>query len=517
MREHFDTIVLGAGSAGCIVASRLSEDRGQQVALVEAGPDYGPVAAGSWPEALVSARYQPGSHDWGYHMVARGRAYHQWRGKVVGGSSTINAAGITWPTRADLDHWEALGNPGWGWDGLLPYLQRVESDRDGAWPGHGRHGPLPITTGTASSPLIEDLAAAYERHGVPRLADFNDPEAHEGAGRDTRNVIGMTRVHLAAAYLDPARERSNLTILPETLIDRVEWRGGRAVAVVVIRNGQRDHLAAERIVLCAGAFGTPAILQRSGIGPADRLRPLLAEGAPLHDLPGVGRNLWDQPGVAMRWDAAPGARERLLAEGTAFGSLVVKLRSDPSEVWFDLHVFHSHLAAPPSGRFFGAQVWMLAPAEAGEVLIASSDPDAAPRIHGGIGHPDDIARLCRGVERVRSIVADAPLGAWIGREEAPGPEVRGEALARWVMDSLDLYHHACGTAKVGPPSDPVAVADVDGRVRGFDNLFIADASLIPRIPRAAVHLPVLAIAEKIAAGLRHPTPREPSGQLENRA
>jgi choline dehydrogenase len=182
--------------------------------------------------------------------------------------------------------------------------------------------------------------------------------------------------------------------------------------------------------------------------------------------------------------------------------LVVKLKSDPSLDWFDLHVFHSHLALPANDRFFGAQVWMLAPAEAGEVFLASPDPFEAPRIRGGIGHPDDVARLVRGIERLRSIVADEALRPWIGAELAPGPGVSGSALGTWVFDHLELYHHACGTAKLGPPADPLAVAEPDGRVRGFDNLFIADASLIPLIPRAAVHLPVLAIAEKVAAELR---------------
>ncbi|MDW8254181.1 MAG: GMC family oxidoreductase N-terminal domain-containing protein [Chloroflexota bacterium] len=496
--ENVDTIVIGAGSAGCVIASRLSEDRHHRVVLVEAGPDYGPVGAGRWPEPLLSARYQPGSHDWGYQMVARGRTYRQWRGKVVGGSSTINAAGITWPTRADLERWEALGNPGWGWAGLLPYLQRVERDRDGAWPGHGRDGLLPVTTGTSSSALIADLAGAYERHGVPRLADFNDPEAREGFGRETRNVLGARRVHLAEAYLDPARDRPNLTILSETIADRIVWRGDRADAVEVIRDGQRSRLAGERIVLCAGSFGTPAILQRSGIGPADRLRPLLEEGAPLHHLPGVGRNLWDQPGIFLRWEPAPGARERLMADGTPFAALVVKLKSDPALDWFDLHVFHSHLAIPGEGRFFGAQLWMLVPAESGEVLIASSDPLAPPRIRGGIGHPEDIARIAQGVRRLRAIIGEESLRSWIGEEAEPGARLDESALRAWVADHLDLYHHACGTAKLGPASDPLAVAEADGRVRGFRNLYLADASLIPVIPRAAVHLPVLALAEKIA-------------------
>jgi choline dehydrogenase len=218
----------------------------------------------------------------------------------------------------------------------------------------------------------------------------------------------------------------------------------------------------------------------------------------------------------MRWEPAPGARERLLAEGTPFAALVCKVKSDPTSEWFDLHVFHSHLAAPPGGRFFGAQIWMLTPAESGEMMISSQDPLAAPRIRGGIGHPEDIRRLVRGIERLRDILAGEPLGSWLAEEAEPGIEIRDETLFLWVLDHLDLYHHACGTAKVGPPEDPLAVAESDGRVRGFQNLYVADASLIPTIPRAAVHLPVLAIAEKIADGLRRTSAAAPEHRPSQR-
>jgi choline dehydrogenase len=497
----FDTIVLGGGSAGCIVAARLSDDPYQRVALVEAGPDYGPVGAGRWPAELLSARYQPGSHDWGYEVEAHGRRHPQWRGKVIGGSSVINAAGITWPTRDDLDRWEALGLPGWGFDALLPFFQRVEADQTGAWPGHGREGYLPVTTLETTSPLIAALQAAYAQQGVPWLVDFNDPEARQGVGRGTRNVLGMTRVHLAAAALDPVRGRPNLHLIAETLVDRLLWRDGRVSGVTVLQNGRRQVLAAERVVLTAGAFGTPLILLRSGIGPAEELRPLLGPTSPLHDLPGVGKNFWDQLGAQVVHEAAPGAREQLLAAGAPFGSLVAKVKSDPAREWFDLHVFHSHLAMPPGGRFFSTQIWLLEPAESGTLHLTSPEPTAPPRIRGGIGHPQDVTRLAQAIAFVRQLLAPPVLAPWLGAEVAPGEACTGEALRTWVQEHLEPYHHACGTARLGPPSDRLAVCAPDGRVYGFENLYVADASLVPVLPRAALHLLVLAAAEKVASGL----------------
>jgi choline dehydrogenase len=322
----------------------------------------------------------------------------------------------------------------------------------------------------------------------------------------------MERVHLARAYLDPARDRPNLTIRAETLIDRLMWSGGRVSGVRAIRDGQAETLSADLVVLTAGAIGTPAILQRSGIGPAELLRPILGY-APLLDLPGVGANFWDQPGTSVAFDAAPGARERVTAP---FGSLVAKVKSDPADEWFDLHVFMSHTPGPPGSRFFGAQIWMLAPRECGTVRIVSADPEAAPHIEGRAGHPDDLEAMARAIELVREIVANPAMRKWVGVELRPGSEVVGASLRQWCFDHLDIYHHACGTAKVGPEEDPLAAAGPNGAVRGLENLFIADASLIPVIPRAAVHLPVLAIAEKVAARLRaDPSPRSVEAELRN--
>lgn len=515
-----DVLVVGGGSAGCVLASRLSEDPGRRVVLLEAGPDYGPATSDAWPPELRSSRYQPGSHDWGYVTQARGRAITQYRGRVIGGCSVINAAGITWPVPADFDHWEALGNPGWGWDGMLPFLQRAERDVDGAWEGHGRDGYLTITEVPGDSAAIESLRQVLASRGVPTLADFNDPHARQGAGRAARNAVGNDRVHLAAAYLDPARERVNLRILDRCVVDRLAWEDDRVLAVEAIRDGERITVEAELVILAAGTVGTPLVLQRSGFGDPDWLRPVLGDQARLHPLPGVGRNLWDQPGIALDFAAADGAYERLanaqaapgMARGGPFAHLACKLKTDPAGEWFDLHVIQRHLMGPapvPGMGFLSAQVFFLTPSQPGSIRLTSLDPEAHPEIEGGVGAPGDIEGLVRAIELERELMASPEMQQWVGYEISPGAAVQGEDLRQWVRDHLEVYHHLCGTARLGPSRDPMSVTGPDGLVHGMSNLMVADASLMPVIPRAAVHLPVIAIAEKIAAKVRgeDPLPR----------
>jgi choline dehydrogenase len=265
---------------------------------------------------------------------------------------------------------------------------------------------------------------------------------------------------------------------------------------------------ADRIVLAAGSFGTPAILQRSGIGDADYLRTILPEGTALHHLPGVGQNLWEQPGLSVDFDPADGAYARLaplVPKVGMFGSVVCKVMSEPDLEWFDTHLFQRHVMAPPPFpglSFAGCQIFLLDPAESGFTRITSDDPEAKPEIAGGAGHPRDVERLARVIEMEREIMASPELREWVGAEMKPGAAIQGEELRRWVYDNLELYHHACGTAKLGPAGDPLAVAGADARVHGFDNLFVGDASAIPHIPRAAVHMPVLGIAEKVSDLIR---------------
>lgn len=506
----YDTVVIGGGTAGCVVASRLSEDPGHRVLLVEAGPDYGPADSGRWPAEIVSSRFFPISHDWGYTARTAGRPMKFLRGRVMGGSSAINAAGIQWGARADYDEWGALGNAGWDFAGLLPYFQRVERERDASGAFHGRDGQVTVTRAAVNSPYVEDLLQAYAADGIPWTDDLNDPELREGVGRTSSNAVDGRRMHAAAAYLDQARGRPNLTLFDESTVDRIEWRAGRAARVRLRQHDGARWIQANRFVLCAGAIGTPAILQRSGIGPAGLVTSMVGAGRPIHDLAGVGANLRDHPGVALEFEAAPGVLDRLASvfAGRPFvreTQVVVKAKSRPELDWFDLNLVQWHGVRPPGYadhnrlRF---PIFLMHPAATGSVRIESADPSVQPAIETGFGVSEDVEALACGLERLRRIAEQPAVHDWFGPERYPGPEYRGAALRQWIARNFRTYNHCSGTARLGGPDDPGAVVDGRGRVHGLENLYVADASIMPTIPRSAINFTVFAIAEKIVVGLR---------------
>ena len=307
---RFDLVVVGAGPAGCVLARRLTEDPGRTVALLEAGPDYGPDPI-AWPADLRDPRnIFPDSHPWGYVHAGRpaDRPLPLPRARVVGGSSTINACVWVRGSAADYDGWAALGNPGWSFADLLPYFRRAETDPLGG-PFHGTDGPVPVFRVAEAdlSPVDRALVAAAEALGFPRLADLNGEAAQRpGVGPTPKNIAGGMRMNAAFTYLAPARRRPNLTLVPDALVDRVCVEDGRATGV---RTADGREVRGRQIVLCAGAYGSPAILLRSGIGPAADLRDL---GIPVvADRPGVGAHLLDHPNI-------------ILADGDDFAAYVVR-------------------------------------------------------------------------------------------------------------------------------------------------------------------------------------------------
>ena len=308
-RLNFDTIVIGGGTAGCVLADRLSEDANHRVALIEAGPDFGHAEGGRWPAEIAMAGYVPTKFDWGYRAKLSGRPQPYTRGKVVGGSSAINATGINWGLRRDYDDWEKRGNPGWGFDGLLPFFQRAEQLINDP-PLRGKNGKVTVTRSQATSPYIDDVIHSYERAGVGWAEDSSGPDAAEGMGRGTRNALDGERFHSGRAYLDGARDRNNLTILADTEVDRLLWSGGKVEAVAMLRDGDRIEASGDRIVLCGGAIGSPIVLQRSAIGDPVMLRRLIGPDAKIHELPGVGRNLHDHFGVRLQFQTQEGVAAR---------------------------------------------------------------------------------------------------------------------------------------------------------------------------------------------------------------
>lgn len=491
-REGYDVAVLGGGPAGCVLAARLSEDPGRSVALVEAGPDYGSYRGGRWPSELLDARVIPDTHDW----EPRGPR-HFARARVIGGCSCHNGCWAVRGAPSDYDDWRPIGV---GFDAIEPYLQRAETTllvRDAV-------DPVPL------SHTAEFIAAAGDI-GLSTRRDVN-AVAGAGAGLVPLNAVDGVRWNAAFGYLDPARERPNLHVLPDTLVDRLAVRGDRVTRVHAVHRGRGVELAATNVVLAAGAFGSPGILLRSGVGPEGDLRRLgIGVTAPL---PGVGANLVDHPGVNLRFRGS----ERLVAaledetmtRPDAAAHALVKARSDrcPDGAW-DLHLVPSARLTEPAavGRFGPARLTMgvfgMAPRSRGRISLTSRDPAAPPVIELGLlsdprGHDEEM--LCQGVELARRMMGAAPMQALVNGEVDPGPSARRDD--RWIARAAVGYWHSTGSCAMGPPDDGSAVAGADGRVRDLGNLFVVDASAMPYPPRANIHLTVVALAELLADRIR---------------
>ena len=462
MPDRFDVIVAGGGTAGCVLAARLSEDPERTVCLVEAGPDYGHYAEGRWPSDMLDARTLPMSHLWENEREDRSAS----RARILGGCSAHNACLVVWGSRGDYDEW----GDGWRFAEFEPYLRRAESALR----------TRPDRTDDLS-PFHRALLDAGPRVGLPRLAELNDLEATAGIAPAPVNALGAVRWNTAFAYLDEARSRSNLTILPETLVDRVEVAEGRVVGVVA----DTGRLAGDTVIATAGAYGSAALLLRSGIGPQAQLRRLGIEV--VEDLP-VGEGLADHPGVGVEWSPAAA---HLPAEGPAFAtSLLVRARSaDCPEGTWDLH-FLPWLEEADDGWHTSVVVYLLKPDSRGSVTLRSADPQVPPSIdHGFLSEPLDLERLASGVDLMRSL-AEA---AGCGRELRPGTQ---SPLDVYLRREVRGIFHPTGTCAIG------TVVDNHGAVLGVDGLVVADASIMPTIPRANTNLSTVAVAERIADLLR---------------
>ena len=485
--HSFDVLVLGGGTAGCVIAARLSEDTSRTVCLVEAGPDYGPASSGRWPADLLDARRLAFSHDWGYEG---GRDVSCAR--VLGGCSAHNACVVVRGAPADYDEWEPLG---WGSQRLEPYVRRaretlstrsVEADELAPW-----HRAVLAAGSAAGFPLLPDADA-----GPIGVAVF------------PRNARGTTRWNAAFAYLDAARERPNLTIRDETLVDRLEVEGDRVRAVVARHRGEELRLEAGLVVLAAGAFGSPAVLLRSGVGPAADLERLGVRTQ--LDLPGVGEGLADHAGVGLEW-ATSEALERETAEheeqhGLTEAQTLVKASSSscPPDL-FDIHLLPWVNARPDGARAAVGRyqvtmaVFAMKPASRGRVTLRSADPEASPAIeHRFLADPADAAVIVDGIRCARRLADAPPLRRYRGEETRPGADAD---LDGYVREAVRGYFHPVGTCRMGHPGDREAVVDPTGRVRGVANLAVADASIMPTIPRANTNLTVAALAEGLAEAL----------------
>jgi choline dehydrogenase len=492
-----DTVIVGGGTSGPVVAARLAESSDEQVLVLEAGPDYGARGSGRWPADLLDARALPITHGWGYDSgdLYPGRTIAFERARVIGGCSAHNGCAALWGSRADYDGWGCVG---WSAEELSPLFREVE-----------RRAFVTATSADAVGPFHRAVLEGARAVGYPIVTDLNDLDEHVAAGPFAANIRDGVRWNAAFAYLDAVRDQPSVTVLGDTLVDRIVVSDGRPVQIHAIQDGTPVVIEADKVVLSAGAYGTPAILLRSGIGPADDLRRLGIDvrlGAP-----GVGGNLHDHPMAELDFAGSP-ELTAALAEAAAHGFVpeeqtLVKARSALCEEAFDLHLAPVAAVLPDSllaGRVLIA-IANMAPRSRGRLTLVDRDPERAPRIdHGYLTDPGDhdLAVIADGVRLARELASSGPLAPVIGAENGVLAGLEGHELADGIRRTHVHYYHPVGTARMGRADDPGAVCDTDGRVRGLEGVWVADCSLIPTVPRANTNIPAFVVGERVARALR---------------
>jgi choline dehydrogenase len=520
----YDYVIVGGGSAGCVLANRLSEDLAARVLLLEAGD------RDRHPNIKIPAAFAKQFHtklDWDFATEPEphvdGRALYIPRGRSLGGSSSMNAMLYVRGRPLDYDTWERQGAPGWGYQDVLPYFLRAEDNARGASELHGVGGPLRVEDQRSPRPINRRLLAAAVAAGIPEVPDCNGPE-QDGTTMFQVTQRGGRRWSAADAYLRPAAARPNLDVTTRATVLGIELDGTRATGVRYRDRDGREHVAAAagEVILSAGAIQSPKLLMLSGIGPADELGTVGVRAQ--HDLPGVGRNLQDHPFVSLIWEVSErntlyradgpwalaewvlrrsGKLTSPVAEVCAFVRSRAALPAADIQFHMGAAYYEDHGAEKFDGHAMTIAPVLVSPQARGRVWLRSGEPEAKPRIlTNSLSEPDDVASLLAGMELARHIAAQAPLAEVTLRELKPGDDVHGrEHLIADLRRRLMLIYHPAGTCRMSDRGED-AVVDSRLRVHGIERLRVVDASIMPTITGGNTGAPTIMIAEKASDLIR---------------
>ena len=507
----YDVIITGAGAAGCVLASRLSEDAGRSVLLLEAGPDYPDFD--QLPLDLKEGnnmwRSAYGPHNWGYTATAtplQAEPVQIPRGRAIGGSTSINGQVLFRGVPGDYDNWAAWGNDEWAYTKVLPYFRKLETDLD--FPGddfHGGSGPIPVRRYKREE-WLPHATAFYDACvdlGFPQDPDQNHPDSTGIAARPLNNINGV-RMSTAITYLNPVRNRLNLTTRGNVTVRRIVFDGKRAVGVEAESGGEAFTVEGEEIVLSSGAIASPQVLMLSGVGPADHLQELGIEV--LHEMPGIGGNLRDHPSVFTLF-RGNGERPDDLVPSIQVG-LRFSLEESPTRGDIQLApILMNSEHRPANVRIysddfhFGFSAGLQNAVSAGRLRLESTDPRVQPVLnYDYLSDPYDRERM-RGAVRLGLRLADHPLFSNIIVERLNPTDAdlaSDDALDNWLLRNVGTQHHSSGTCKMGPADDPMAVVDQYCKVYGLEGLRVVDASVMPDVIRANTNATTIMIGERVA-------------------